>query len=379
MSDPLRLGIVGGGLNSAVGYTHLASSQLDNRWAVVSGCFSRNQTVNQETARKWSIPDERLYSDWREMLAEEAGRLDAVSIITPTPDHYAMVLRAFEYGHNVICEKTLTSRVDDARRICAMQKQKGLFLAVTLNYSGYPMIRELRNRIAIGTLGKITQIQLEMPQEGYARTDGAGNRPTVQAWRLDDGEIPVISLDLGIHLQHLVYYLLGENPTDLVALQSTHGWFTSVVDNVMCISRYDGGVTSQMWYSKSALGHRNGLRIRIYGTHGSSEWFQMEPELLTCHSIDGTKTILDRASQIQVAGSPRYNRFKAGHPAGYIEAFANLYSEFADTLIDFGTTGEQDANWAYGGVQSVRGLEVVHAIAQSAVSSEWMKVGYQNE
>ena len=373
-TKPLRLGLIGGGINSAVGYTHFASSQLDNRWKVVAGCFSRDKTINRSTADRWSIQDDRVYATWRELLEGERGQLDAVSIITPTPVHYEMVMAALAQDYAVISEKTLTCTTDEANSICDMVRRKKGFLAVTLNYSGYPMIRELRQRIEKGVLGSITQIQLEMPQEGYARTDVHGNKPAVQAWRLKDGNIPTISLDLGIHLQHLVYYLTGQNPNDVVAVQSTNGWFESVVDNVMCIARYANGITSQMWYSKSALGHRNGLRIRVYGTKGSAEWFQMEPELLVCHSVEGAKTILDRAADIQVAGAPQYNRFKAGHPAGYIEAFANLYSDFADALNVFKNDGHLDPGWAYGAEQSASGLHVVEAIATSASENRWVAV-----
>ena len=166
-----------------------------------------------------------------------------------------------------------------------------------------------------------------MPQEGFSRLDAQGNKPQPQTWRLSDGKVSTISLDLGVHLHHIIDYLTGEYPLQVVADAASYGWFDDVIDNVSCMLRYSGGLHCQMWYSKSALGQRNGLKVRVYGDKGSAEWLQIQPEELLISTVDGRREILDRASSVDVANLDRYNRFKAGHPAGFIEAFANIYYE----------------------------------------------------
>nr|WP_207641562.1 Gfo/Idh/MocA family oxidoreductase [Syntrophomonas palmitatica] len=213
-----------------------------------------------------------------------------------------------------------------------------------------------------------------MPQEGFARLDKNGHIPKPQNWRLEDGSIPTISLDLGVHLHHITYFLSEEKPLDVVADQSTYGHFQNVVDNVMCIARYTGNLRTQIWYSKCALGNSNGLRVRVYGSHGSAEWFQMRPEELIISDIKGKHEILDRAGSVCLADELRYNRFKAGHPAGFIEAFANLYYDIADSLIDFNEKGYYNSPYVFDAVQAVEGLEMMEAINKSAQSRSWQAI-----
>ena len=178
-----------------------------------------------------------------------------------------------------------------------------------------------------------------MPQEGFIRVDAQGNKPVPQSWRLSDGDIPTLHLDLAVHLHQIVHYLTGQKPEAVVSDQNHYGWFSGVVDNASCLCRYTGDIQGQFWFSKSALGHRNGLRIRIYGDHGSAEWYQANPEELVLSYMDGRREILDRAAAVEISNQRRYNRFKAGHPAGFVEAFANLYSDIADGLRQYKRTG----------------------------------------
>src|SRR5690606_24479866 len=274
---------------SAVGYTHLIASQMDNRWQVVSGCFSKRPEINQATADAWGIPTQRLYPSWQELLQQEQGKLDAIVILTPTPFHCEIVTTALDLGYAVICEKALAASPEEVARIKAKLDETKGFLAVTFNYSGYPMLRELRHKIQRGELGRLLHVQIEMPQEGFVRLDAKGEKPLPQAWRLRDGSIPTISLDLGVHLHHLMSFLTGKSPLKVVADQGSHDWFNDVIDNVSCLLRYSEVLQCQMWYSKSALGHRNGLRVRVYGDQASAEWYQLEPEELLINQVDGTR------------------------------------------------------------------------------------------
>jgi predicted dehydrogenase len=372
--EPLKLAFIGGGIDSAIGYTHYIASQMDHRFSIVAGCFSRHEAVNQRTARTWGIEEHYLYPDWETLLENEAAHVDAIVILTPTPNHHAMIMRALDLGYAVISEKALASSFEEGMEIVRKVEEKQAFLAVTHNYTGYPMLRELQHMIGENRLGTITHINIEMPQESFARLV-EGNKPAPQSWRLADGKIPGVSLDLGAHLEHMVYFLTQENPMALVADAASFGWFPEIVDNVSCIARYASGMRVQMWFGKAAIGHRNGLRVRVYGTKGSAEWFQMNPEELNFQDIDGNRMILDRASsQIGLANQPRYNRFKAGHPAGFVEAFGNLYFDIAEKLKQYQADGNHRIDWSYNAIQATIGLEVFEAMQKSSEEDVWVQI-----
>lgn len=371
---PFRIGFIGGGLNSAVGNTHRIASQMDHRWILEAGCFSSHHRVNKETASQWGLDQSRLYADWRVLLQNEKGKLDAICLLTPTPLHAVMAIEALNNGFAVICEKTMATSKKEADEICrAVEDNKGFF-AVTYNYTGYPMLRELRQMIRDGKLGALHLIQIEMPQEGYARLNKLGQPPKPQAWRLKDGVTPIISLDLGAHLHNMIYFLSGEKPLQVIADQASCGFFKQVMDNVICLARYTGNLRSQIWYSKMALGHRNGLRVRVYGDKASAEWFQLQPEDLIFNDINGKREIIDRACSVLIADQLRYNRFKSGHPAGFIEAFANYYYDLADSLMEFKQTGRHSSPWVFTAAQAKEGLNMLEAISLSAKNNCWQAV-----
>ena len=367
---PLRLGFIGGGMNSAVGSTHFIASQMDGLFRVEAGCFSRNSEVNLRTANKWNICSNRTYHSWQSLLETEQDSLDAVVVLTPTPDHPEQVMNALRMKYPVICEKALAACSTDAAMIDALERDMQGFLGVTYNYSGYPMLRELRAWIQDNRFGRVEQVQIEMPQEGFARLNQEGNPFIAQQWRLVDGVIPTISLDLGVHLHHLIDFLTGAKPMKLVASHSSFGRYQQVIDNVNAIVCCSGGIECNLWYSKSALGYRNGLQIRVFGEQGAAEWRQMNPEVLLIHDNRGRTTKLDRASvDVKVAHLSRYNRFKAGHPAGFLEAFANLYADLAATL-----NGEQieDNHRIYSASYALEGLRFLEAMANSVRERRWV-------
>ncbi|MBN2816378.1 MAG: Gfo/Idh/MocA family oxidoreductase [Campylobacterales bacterium] len=376
--EPLKLAFIGGGIDSAIGYTHYIASQMDHLFVVTAGCFSRRENINQKSALTWGVHKDHLYSNWTTLLDNEVGKVDAVVILTPTPSHHEMIMRALDLGYAVISEKALATTYEEGMEITKKVEEKKAFFAVTHNYTGYPMLRELQKMIADDRLGKITNINIEMPQESFARLVD-GNRPQPQSWRLTDGKIPGVSLDLGAHLQHMVYFLTEENPTELVADSKSFGWFSGVVDNISCIVRYKSEMRCQMWYGKAAIGHRNGLRVRVYGTKGSAEWFQMNPEELLFHTVDGDRMIIDRvSSSIQIANQQRYNRFKAGHPAGFVEAFGNLYVDIAQKLTQFKIDANHKIDWSYDAMQATIGLEVFEAIQKSSRENRWVRIEAEN-
>ena len=373
MNKKINLGFIGGGVNSAIGSTHFIAAQMDGRFKVVAGCFSRNKDVNGKTAMQWGITQDRQYECAQEFLEKERGRVDAVVVLTPTPSHKEIVIQALKYDYPVICEKSLAISSAEAKDINKIKNERQGYLAVTYNYTGYPMLRELKHMIDQKRLGRLEQVHIEMPQEGFARLDRDGRPMTPQGWRLQDAELPTISLDLGVHLHHIIDFLTNEKPLDLVAVQSSQGRFRQVIDNTMCIARYTNDLDCSIWFSKSALGCRNGLRVRVFGENGSAEWYQMEPESLMFYDNTGQKTIVDRASvDVLAAHDPRYNRFKSGHPSGFIEAFANLYWDIANNLEVYLETGVQNVSeYVYTGRHALEGLTMLEAISGSSNDRCW--------
>lgn len=376
--QPLRLGFIGGALHSAVGYAHYVASSMDRQFTVVAGCFSQQADRNQETAQAYGVAPERVYDRWQDMLQQERQQLDAIVVLTPTPAHFACVKACLEAGFAVICEKSLATSSAEASELQALSQQYQGFLTVTYNYTGYPMVRELAQQIRQGTLGKILHFQIEMPQEGFIRVDAEGHKPQPQAWRLQDGQVPTLHLDLAVHLHQMVYYLTGQKPVELVADQSHYGWFDGIIDNTSCLCRYTQNIQGQVWFSKSALGYRNGMRVRIFGTEASAEWLQTNPEELLISHHNGRREIVDRASPVAVTHLRRYNRFKSGHPAGFIEAFSNLYADIADCLRQFQRTGEWQSTEVFGAELAAEGLHFLESMEISVREKRWVSVPGQS-
>lgn len=372
----LKVAFVGGAYDSAVGRSHRIAIGMDHRFELVAGCFSRNAERSRNSAIKYGIEPSHAYSDLDELLNEEAGMLDAILILSPQDQHFEHVMGCLNAGVPVVCEKALVGSSSEALKIQNLLAKKNGFLAVTYNYTGYPMVRELKRMVEVGALGKIQQIHIEMPQEGFARLSAEGDPIIPQDWRLHDGFVSTLSLDLGVHLHMMVRFLTSATPEKVVAISSSKGNFPEVVDNVSCLVRYSGGIDCSIWYSKTAYGYRNGLRVRIFGDQGAAEWVQENPEYIYYADNAGGKFCLDRASKsIHVANQARYQRFKAGHPAGFIEAFSNYYFDVADALHDYYYFGRCEFNqYTFGIDESLQGLLMLEAIARSSFSNNWEPV-----
>jgi predicted dehydrogenase len=335
LRPPIRLGIVGGALHSAVGRTHFIATQMGGDFDIEAGCFSRDTLANSRTASHLRLPPERVFDTPTSLIETMRGRIDALLVLTPTPDHLIQIRQAISVGIPVISEKALTSSVADCLELKEIQSSIQIPIAVTYNYSGYPFVRELRAKILRGDLGRIFKVKIEMPQESYVRHDSNGQALLPQEWRLKDGEIPTVSLDLGVHCHHLISFLTNELPTAEWARHNSLGNFRQVIDDVECAGTIGGEALFSMWFGKAALGHRNGLKIQVYGSEGSAIWVQARPDELHISSSSGNVHKLDFASpDLVVANQQRYMRFKAGHPTGFIEAFANLYDDIAGFLTN---------------------------------------------
>lgn len=372
---PFRIAFIGGGLSSAIGQTHYGASRLDGHWKVVAGAFSRNHQTNIETSQAWNVAPKHTYESWQSMVKSEKDNLDAVVLLTPTPDHEEILYQLFKYEIPIICEKALVSSLKQLKRIKQNYDPRKNFLLVSYNYSGYPMVRELQEKIQKGDLGTIQQIHIEMPQEGFVRPpDIAGKAAEPQSWRLKDDIIPTICLDLGVHLHHLMVFLLNEEPNAVMAEFDHYSSYNGLVDNIKMWLKFESGKSASFWMSKTAIGSRNGLKIRIYGDKGSAEWIQGQPEELSFSSINGIHTKIDRGSKGGVSSQGRYNRMKVGHPSGFIEAFANLYHDFAEALVEWKKTQQISNPYVYGLKHSENGLNLFHYARESSIKNKWVRL-----
>ena len=371
---PLRLACLGGGYYSAIGRCHNAALSIDHRFEVMAGCFDLDPEANVFSAMQYGVSRDRTYSTIDELLRNESSNVDAFVILTPTDQHAAHVIQCLERRVPVICEKALAVSIDEARKIEEALASTNGFLAVIYNYLGYPMVRELRAMIAAGRLGTVSQIHVEMPQEGFLRCDEHGEPVVPQDWRLRDHDVPTISLDLAVHLHAFVNFLTHETPMDVAALAGSFGNFRGIIDNVFCISQYSGALQCSFWFGKSALGYRNGLRVRIFGDKGAAEWVQTDPEFIWLSDRFGARSMIDRASPgVQVANQDRYSRFKPGHPAGFIEAFANYYYDLADSLeVRHGIAQHALDDLVYGLPTAMQGIKLLDAMARSARERQWI-------
>ena len=330
MNKNFKIGFLGGGLDSVVGYTHFVAAQMDRRFTVESGVFSREPEVNDATAEYWRIT--RKYGSIDAFIDNEKDKLDAIAVLLPTPDHFEAVRTLADLNIPIISEKPLFSSLDDVKKIQSHKAIHQKFLAVTYNYIAYPILSELRKMVLSGELGEIINVHLEMPQESFMNPPKAVDYPA--GWRKKDGKIPSILLDLLSHLFSLSYFVTGKRITRVFSQFSKFSGY-NVVDDAKIVADYHDGAKGFLWVSKTALGNRNGLKLAVYGKKASAVWIQADPENLCLNRKGGARYVLDRGSDLDVSKNKLYNRMMPGHPSGFIEAFANLYFEIANALDDF--------------------------------------------
>jgi len=365
-----QIAFVGGSLYSAIGNVHRIASQMDGAFELIGGCFSRTVQKSADTAAAWGLDSSRVYRDVHELIDSEKGKLDAVAVLTPVFSHAAIIAALLEHGFCVISEKPLVASLGEAERLISAVERSRSKLFVTFNYTGYPMIRELRHRISSGDLGMIKQLRLTMQQESYLRRSAEGRPIMPQSWRLEDREIPTVSLDLGMHVVHLQEFLVPQTPVSIFSRMDSFGAFAQVMDDVEVLYRCEGGLVVHGWWSKAAVGYSNGLSVEVFGTEGSAKWIQSEPETLRLRSPSGVESLIHRGTNgCLIASMPRYNRFKAGHPDGFIEAFANTYYDLATELFPEDSSERNLTAVADFSIdQSLRLLRLLTSAVQSAQS-----------
>jgi predicted dehydrogenase len=375
-----NVAFLGGGVNSAVGEAHFSSLNLLGNVQIVAGCFSRHLDINKISAIRYNVNLDRLYNSLEELIVNEKGKIDLIIILTPSNQHKEQVIKCIENNIPVICEKSLACDLIEMQEIENQFLKRKNFLAVIYNYLGYPMLRELKSLVQNNKFGKLLHIQIEMPQESFIRVNNNGVPLTPQDWRLKDGEIPTILLDLGVHLHSIIKYVTNLMPVNCVSTSTSAGNFSSIKDNISSIIEYENGMICNMWVSKIASGNRNGLAIKLFGETGSAEWIQENPEILLFANNMGKKVILDRGSNdILISNLPRYTRFKAGHPSGFIEALANYYYDILKSYDDFLQNDDYTLTDCYGIKEAIEGLLLLKGITESSNSKEWVKIMFSKK
>lgn len=374
---PFEIAFVGGSSRSAIGNVHRIASAMENRFRLVGGCFSRSLETSSETGGKWQLEPSRIYSNLDELIAAESGRCIAVVVLTPVFEHFVGIGALLKAGFSVISEKPLVANTQEAQAVVQQVREARGRLFTTFNYTGYPMVRELRERIRRGDFGLVKQMRLTMQQESFVKRDVAGRPIPPQAWRREDRVIPTVSLDLGMHVVHLQRFLVPQKAVSVMSRMDSFGHFEEVIDDVDVLYRCEDDLFVHGWWSKSAAGYTNGLSVEIFGTEGSARWVQTDPEILRLSDTSGTTRGIHRGTaECLVASEPRYNRFKAGHPDGFIEAFANLYADIA-TEIDGAKSGSREETYVseFSASQSLELLMLLEASVRSSQEGAMVKVG----
>jgi predicted dehydrogenase len=332
----LRLGMVGGGPGGFIGAVHRIAARIDDRFELVAAALSSNPEKSRKAAEDLHIASDRAYGSFTEMASAESkrpDRIDAVSIVTPNHLHFAPAKAFLEAGIHVICDKPLTTTVEDALTLAQIVKKSGLVFGLTHNYTGYPVIRQAREMIAARELGHIRLVQVEYAQDWLTTPlETTGQKQAV--WRTDPAQSgPAGSLgDIGTHAHNIACFVSGLQAEQVAADVSTFVPGRRLDDNVQVLLRYQGGTRGMLWASQVAVGNENNLRLRVYGEKGGLDWSQENPNYLHFSQYGKPAMILTRNGAGATASAKHASRIPSGHPEGYLEAFAQLYTDLAEQI-----------------------------------------------
>ncbi len=369
----LRLGMVGGGRDAFIGAVHRIAARLDDRYELVAGALSADPEKARASAADLGLPAERAYRSFAEMAAAEAERadgIDVVAIVTPNHLHYVPARAFLEAGIHVICDKPLTSTLEDAEALQALVESSGLVFGLTHNYTGYPLVRQAREMVAEGALGPIRLVQAEYVQDWLSTPlEETGQKQA--EWRTDparSGPAGCVG-DIGTHAFNLARFITGLQLEELAADLQTFVPGRRLDDNAHILLRFAGGARGMLWSSQVAPGHENGLRIRIYGETGGLAWSQEDPNQLVHTPLGEAPRLLTRGGPGLGGAAARATRIPPGHPEGYLEGFAQLYLDLAEQ-IEARLSGRSPDPAAMLVPTVADGVEGVRFIARSVRSSE---------
>ncbi|MEM7384382.1 MAG: Gfo/Idh/MocA family oxidoreductase, partial [Verrucomicrobiota bacterium] len=385
MSRKIRMGMVGGGKDAFIGAVHRMAANLDGQIELVCGAFSSSAEKSKESGKALFLPDSRAYGSYEEMFAAEKAlpegeRMDFVSIVTPNHMHFPVAKCAIEHGFNVMSDKPATFNLAEAKELEALVNQSGILYGLTHNYTGYPMIKEARQLIKSGALGAIRKVVVEYPQGWLAsKLEESGQKQA--DWRTDPARAGVSCCigDIGSHAENLAEYVTGLEIDELCADLTTFVEGRPLDDDGNVLLRFKGGAKGILHASQISIDDENDLNIRVYGEKGGLQWTQLDVNTLILKSPDKPRQIIraggnyGNLNEFTLANL----RTPAGHPEGFLEAFANLYRNYANCVrarlegrepsaIESDIPGIKDA---------VRGMAFIETVVQSSQSSDkWVKM-----
>tara|TARA_B100001778_G_scaffold312406_1_gene296068 strand:- start:1717 stop:2862 length:1146 start_codon:yes stop_codon:yes gene_type:complete len=330
----IKLGMVGGGEGAFIGEVHRIAARMDERFHLCAGALCSDPERSLKSALDLGLPEDRSYSDYKEMAISESQRDDGinfVSIVTPNHLHHPIAKAFLEVGINVICDKPMTMNSEEAQELIDISESSDLIFAVTYNYSGYPLIREAREIIKKGELGSIRIIKVEYIQDWLTEPiEKTGQKQA--SWRVDPKKSGIGGSigDIGTHAFHLAHFVTQQLPNKISADLSCFVEGRELDDNAHILMRYESGAKGMIWSSQVAPGNENNLKIQIYGEKGGLIWQQENPNELILNLLNQPSKRLTRGSSFVGDQSARLTRIPAGHPEGYLEGFANIYREVAD-------------------------------------------------
>ncbi len=369
----LKYGMVGGGRDSFIGEVHRKAAKFDGKIELIAGCFSRSYENTLETGVGLGLVKDRLYQDYTEMAVKESQRedcIDFVSIVTPNYAHYSAAKAFLENGISVVCEKPLTIELDEAEELAKLARKNGLLFCISYSYTGYPMVKHAREMVKNGDIGEITMVMGEYPQDWLATPlEKEGQKQA--AWRTDPKTSGKSNCngDIGSHIENVVSYISGLEIESLAAKLDILGEERELDTNASIMIKYTNGATGLYWSSQVAIGYDNALKIRIFGTKGSIEWEQESCNYLkVAYPGKPVQTLSRGRDQLYPLGG-ELSRIPAGHPEGYYEAFANIYSNFANALLALKEGKEVDSE-KFDYPSLADGISGVRFIGKSVESSK---------
>ena len=381
MQRKLRMGMVGGGRGAFIGSVHRIAAQMDNKIELVCGALSSTPEKSKASGKDWLFAPDRRYGTYQEMLKAEAkrpDRMDFVAIVTPNHMHFPVAMAALNAGFHVVCDKPMTLTLAQAVKLEQKVKSTGLLFCLTHNYTGNPMVKEARELVKSGQMGKIRKVVVEYPQ-GWLATRLEASKQKQADWRTDPKRAGASCCmgDIGSHCENLAEYITGLNISEMCSDLTTFVKGRHLDDDGNVLLRFDNRARGILWATQIGIGRENGLNIRVFGEKGSMEWHQQEPNSLIVDWLDKPREIRRTSTGFVGKAAAANTRVPAGHPEGYLEAFANIYRNFAEALLDV-LDGKKvnEIKRDYPNVHDgVRGMAFLEAVVRSSKSKDkWIKM-----
>ena len=377
----LRLAVIGGGLGSFIGATHRQAARLDDRYELVAGVLSSNPERAKKAGLDIGLASERTYTSVREMLDTEVTRDDGtevIAIMTPNDSHYEYAVAALERGFDVICDKPMTNTLEDAEKLHQKVQDTGLVFCLTHNYTGYPMVRQAKAMVMDGQVGTIRLVQVEYVQGGKADENDPDPSEGRLPWRYDPvkGGPSLVMGDIGTHAHNLVRFITGLEVAEVAAEVGSIVPGRLVHDYAGALMRLVNGARGSFWVTQAAAGVENCLRIRVSGTQGSLEWMQEFPQALTFKPLHGPVQNRTPNGPGTLPIAARACRIVAGHPEGFHEGFANVYSDAAEAIAARRSDTKVDPLALYfpNSLDGLLGVRFVHSVIESSqADGRWVE------